>query len=491
MSREAWQEFQATRQQAAAGYLFDQTTVRPITRDELELPGHEPADETSATALTTDHRVVLTPLAVSGESIGSLGIYADPDHPLVPEDQEFLDEVAAQVAEALERARLLEQLELSLAATETLYQVSSRISEARNLQEVMAAVMKVSSISAIKRAVLFALEQDSAGEVETMTVVANWYSGEGTEPTAIGTRLSKAMFTGLNLFLTSEPLFIGDVQHDDRIEPAVRPMLQQGNIRAMAVVPLWMGSRHVGSLTLEAEEIYEFSDQDIRLIRSLADQAAVAIDNQRLLEESQAALVEVEATQRRYTLQAWETYRASKKTPSYEQVREGSTPLGNELPPEVSQAVAQRQTTVISSPPVLSANGNESRPASVDELEQAGTDTDQESTLEASKSSLIVPLTVRDEVIGVLGLQETDEARLWSPEEVALVEAISEQLVQAAEQLRLFDESQERAARERRVAEIGDKIRAAQSLEEALQVAIKEVGLSLKASQTMVRLDVK
>jgi hypothetical protein len=71
---------------------------------------------------------------------------------------------------------------------------------------------------------------------------------------------------------------------------------------------------------------------------------------------------------------------------------------------------------------------------------------------------------------------------------VALVEAVAEQVAQAAENLRLFDETQQRAARERRVGEIGDKIRAAQSLEEALQVAIKEVGLSLKAPQTRVEL---
>jgi GAF domain-containing protein len=108
-----------------------------------------------------------------------------------------------------------------------------------------------------------------------------------------------------------------------------------------------------------------------------------------------------------------------------------------------------------------------------------------------TESSLIVPLTVRGEVIGVVGLQETDERRVWLPEEIALIEAISEQLAQAAENIRLIDESQQRAAREKRVNEIGEKIRAAQSLEEALQVAVKEVGLSLQAPQTTVKLEVK
>jgi GAF domain-containing protein len=100
-------------------------------------------------------------------------------------------------------------------------------------------------------------------------------------------------------------------------------------------------------------------------------------------------------------------------------------------------------------------------------------------------------LTVRDQVVGVLGLQEMETGRSWAPEEIALVEAIAEQLALAAESIRLLDETQRRAARERRVNEIGEKIQAAQSLEEALQIAVKEVGLSLQAPQTVVKLEIE
>jgi GAF domain-containing protein len=102
-----------------------------------------------------------------------------------------------------------------------------------------------------------------------------------------------------------------------------------------------------------------------------------------------------------------------------------------------------------------------------------------------------VPLKMRDEVIGVLGLQGEDGSRQWTQEEIALVEAVAEQMAQAAENLRLLDESQQRAAREQRVNEIGDKIRGAQSLEEALQIAVKEVGLSLNAPQTTIQLKIE
>jgi len=246
----------------------------------------------------------------------------------------------------------------------------------------------------------------------------------------------------------------------------------------MAVLPLQVGARQVGVLVLMVEEGYEFTENEKRLYRSITPQVAVAADNQRLLFETRAALAEVEATQRRYTVQAWEAYQNRVVSLKHEQAREGITPLGDNLPPEVEQAVTRKQVVVTTSLPTSLAGGQEE-------------EVNHQTLSKDIKSSLIVPLTVHGETIGVLGIQETDGTGSWSPEEIALVEAISAQLAQAAERIRLLDETQQRAAREKRVNEIGEKIQATQSLEEALRIAVREVGLSLQAPQTTVQLEVK
>jgi GAF domain-containing protein len=151
----------------------------------------------------------------------------------------------------------------------------------------------------------------------------------------------------------------------------------------------------------------------------------------------------VERTQRRYTLQAWESYQNRQHHNSYEYLRDDL------------------------------------------KVDEEGT------TLRSTTMDLVVPLKLRDEIIGVVGLEETDESRVWLPEEVALVEAIAREIAQTAENLRLLDETQLRAAREKRVNEIGDKIQAAQTLEEALQIAVKEIGLSLQVPQTVVKLEMQ
>ncbi|MBI1877820.1 MAG: GAF domain-containing protein [Chloroflexi bacterium] len=372
--------------------------------------------------------------------------------------------------------RDITQREQLLAEVENLYKASRRINEAKDLQEIVAAVAEAGPVPIINRILLFTFERNLLDQVEAMTVVANWHSGQGTPPSPIGRRYGRDAFSTVGLMLSPEPLFFNDVQHDERMDVPIIAVAQQQNIRAMAVLPLQIGGRELGVLILQAEEIHEFTAREIQFYQSLSPPIAVAIDNQRLLAETRAALAEVEQTQRRYTLQAWEVYRDKLTTLSYEQTREGVTPLGDNLLPEITQTIAQSRRSRTNS-----------------EVQVILSDQHAEDSSQQTKpdSSLIVPLTVRGETIGVLGLQEIDDQRVWSPEEISLIGAICEQLAQAAENIRLIDETQQRAAREKRVNEIGEKIQTAQSLEEALQIAVKEVGLSLQAPQTIVQLDVK
>jgi GAF domain-containing protein len=374
------------------------------------------------------------------------------------------------------RAYLAQQK--ALAQTEALYLASRKINEANSLQEVVAAVAGMNIIPIINRIVLFGFEEDADGSIEAMQVIANWHNGQGYPPSPIGRRYAQTEFSTVRLMISSEPLFFEDAQSDPRMDAPIRAVAQQQDIRAMVVLPLRTGGRQLGVLLLQAEEVHKFGEQDIQAYLSLAPQVAAAVDNQRLLDETRTALAEVEAIQRRYTVQSWEAYQARTPVRGYEQIEDQLIALGDEpLPVDVSEAVIQKQT-VLMNLPVLTDGTSE---------------TQAESHLPAlsASSNLIVPLTVRDQVVGVLGLQEMETGRSWAPEEIALVEAIAEQLALAAESIRLLDETQQRAARERRVNEIGEKIQAAQSLEEALQIAVKEVGLSLQAPQTVVKLEIE
>lgn len=102
--------------------------------------------------------------------------------------------------------------------------------------------------------------------------------------------------------------------------------------------------------------------------------------------------------------------------------------------------------------------------------------------------AVIAPITLRGEVLGTLRLQDIDPDRKWSNDEIALVEAISEQLGLTLENLRLFDNTQQRATREQLARKITDKMRASPDVETIIQTGINELAQALGVSRTYVKL---
>jgi GAF domain-containing protein len=107
----------------------------------------------------------------------------------------------------------------------------------------------------------------------------------------------------------------------------------------------------------------------------------------------------------------------------------------------------------------------------------------------AASSTLAVPIRLRGQPIGVLGFKE-EEGRQWSEDDVALAEALAEQFALAADNLRLLDETQRRAAHERLTSEITDKMRSATDMDALMQTAIQEMGAVLGATSAFVQLAV-
>ncbi len=220
-------------------------------------------------------------------------------------------------------------------------------------------------------------------------------------------------------------------------------------------LPLISRGGVIGALTIQSVQSNAFSEDDITELQTVANQIAVAIENARLFAESQAALEEIEAVQRRYIGQAWGEFLHGTSLRGYRQTGVGTEPLGDLLP-EVTR--------------VLEGGG---QPFVAAEAEDA--------------TRLVVPIKFRDRAIGAVGIKE-DMARAWTQEDIALAEAIAEQLALAAENLRLLDETQRRAARERLTREITDNIRAAVSVEDAMRRALEQMGQLFNVSEMVARI---
>ena len=239
--------------------------------------------------------------------------------------------------------------------------------------------------------------------------------------------------------------------------------------RSEMALPLVARGRILGALDVQSMEAGAFDDEDVGVLQTLADQIAVALDNARLFEESQASLRDMQAVQAQYTRQAWRAF-ATQQARTIEYTRSGVAPLGDQLLPELvlSQVEVVDRVSRVGEAIVTSGGGDGQTPA-----------------------SLVVPLELYGQPIGVLGFQETEPGRVWTEDEIVLAEAAAYEIAQVLESARLFRDTQQRAWREQAVGQITAQIRASAGVEDILQTAAEELGRALGVSRAIVRLDVR
>ncbi len=407
--------------------------------------------------------MMIAPLMVGTQVVGVLSVGAQKAGTYTADDKTFFIQVATLLSATIENRRLFKQTQQALANTERLYDVSQSLNAADNLQDVLSVVLGAFPIPDINRALLLTLKRDLLTRTETLTVIANWHNGTGTPPTEVGKQFMQPLDDPLSTLVSTEPRFVADAHTDNTLDAPTAAWLKMQKTRALAVFPLEVGQRYVGSLVLQGETPHSFRADEIQPYNSIILQVATTVENQRLLAETRAALAEVEATQRRYTLQSWEAYHQTHPKLAYQKISDPEI----DVPPVPESDIA---IAVTEKSPVVRAEPTEKTPT----------------------AEVILPLLWRGEVTGVLGVQaKPGEHRDWQPEEIALLRAIAGEFAQVADSLRLLDETQRRAAREARINAINEKIQSAQSIEEALRIAVKEVGRSLHAPQTSVQLSVE
>ena len=91
-----------------------------------------------------------------------------------------------------------------------------------------------------------------------------------------------------------EPLIVNDVTSG----PAHRPHPLLLETRAELGIPLMIGNRVTGALDVQSTRANAFTEDDVAVLRTLADQIAVALDNARSFEVAQQAVVEIREADR-------------------------------------------------------------------------------------------------------------------------------------------------------------------------------------------------
>jgi GAF domain-containing protein len=197
-------------------------------------------------------------------------------------------------------------------------------------------------------------------------------------------------------------------------------------------LPLVSGPRVLGALTIQSGQPDAFDQDDITVLKAIADTLATALENADLFRELETRLEEIRALHAQYLIQAW------------------------------------------SEAPRL--HGDLSYTYKASSLkEEAENPTEVE-----------FPVTLRGQLIGQLTVH-ADKEQL-STEDLAFIDAVTTEAALALENARLLEENQRRAQQEHLLGEISARAQQYMDLDMVLKTAVQEVRQALKAPKVRIRL---
>jgi len=220
-------------------------------------------------------------------------------------------------------------------------------------------------------------------------------------------------------------------------------------------LPLRVRGEIIGALDVQSPEPAAFSDEDVAVLQTLADQLAVAISNADLYQQAQESLEVERRAYGEFSRQSWKELLRAQPNLGFHRRERGISPAGDVWHAEMETALQTGQTT-------------------------PGGD---------STERLATPIKVRGHVIGVIDAQRSGDAAGWTREQIALLEALADQVGMALESARLYQEAQRRASREQLTREITSRMRETLDTDTILQVAVREIGDALGLHDMTIRLE--
>ncbi len=235
--------------------------------------------------------IMCVPMLKDEDLVGTISVYRREARPFTDKQTEVLKNFAAQAVIAIENARLLSELRESLEQQTATAEVLGVINASRgDLQPVFEAMVEKARRLCEADAGHLALPVGDdyrsiavsamSADMERTIRSVSYAPGRGT---AIGRALAER-----------RPVQISDIGADQ--EHVARQAADKGYIRTILGVPLLREGEAIGAFGLSRQHVEPFSERQIELVRTFAEQAVIAIENTRLLNELRETLEQQTAT---------------------------------------------------------------------------------------------------------------------------------------------------------------------------------------------------
>lgn len=219
---------------------------------------------------------ISAPLRHKGRILGAISTQSYRPNAYTDGDLELLQGIADVAAVAVENARQFGELERRRREAEQIEEIGRTVARSLDTQTVLGTVID---------AVLNLLDADGSTVwlIEGSTARVEASAGRVSLPPELRWELEGLVFR--ELVERRNPVLIDDLENSELIPGNVREHMNAGTGLA---VPLVMGDRVAGALSVGSRRADAFTDDDIHVLQRLANQASVAMENARLHSSLQA-----------------------------------------------------------------------------------------------------------------------------------------------------------------------------------------------------------
>jgi PAS domain S-box-containing protein len=263
------------------------------------------------------------PIKIGERSIGVINAESRQPDFFTPEDERLLLTIAGQLAIAMEQIRLFEAEKRRRQEAETLRQATAAISTSLELNQVLRAILtSLAQVVPYDSSSVFLLEGDHL----RITITQGIPNSDNL--------INKVFSADDPLFKevqnTLQPLILQDAQDD----PRFHRWGGTAHVHGWMAVPLIARGQVMGLITLDSCQEAAYDGEEASLAQAFANQAAVAIQNARLFEESQRSLDELNRAYES-TIEGW-----SRALDLRDRETEGHTRRVMEITLSMAQALA-------------------------------------------------------------------------------------------------------------------------------------------------------
>jgi len=227
---------------------------------------------------STFRSLAAVPLITAGRVLGAINVQTAAHHEYTGDELELLGIIADLAAGAIEKATLYDSMRRQINELSTLAEVSETLTSPLYLEEILRLIVEMASRTMEAKTCSLMLIDE---ETRELVIAAAQSAGA-----AYLNRPFLKVGDGITGQVAREgkPVAVVDVQTDPRY--LAREMAAQEGLHALLSVPLVVRDRVIGVFNCYKDRPHRFTDAEVKLVTTLANQTALAIENANLVVRS-------------------------------------------------------------------------------------------------------------------------------------------------------------------------------------------------------------